>query len=294
MHRRKVFLLGIGCQKGGTTWTHDYLHSLPECDFGFAKEYHTFDARLLEAYRPLHLENIRRLDKLIRKKQKWRWLPTPNINRRVMDLSRLIMFCDAPALYVKYFDWLWHENDAVQVVGDITPEYSALRAEHFRLIRTLIEDKGFELKVLLLMRDPVERCFAAVRSAWEFKTRNGRRPDLDLIALLKEQYASPGFEARTRYDRIITTLESEFAPHEIHYGFYETLFSHTEVERLLGFVGLNMSRPPNFDRRLNESKRPMEIPPQLAGEMRAFYRDTYAFCAERFGADFIGKIWRRA
>lgn len=293
MQRRKIFLLGVGCQKGGTTWLHDYLHSLPECDFGFAKEYHTFDARLLDAYRPLHLQNLRRLDKAIRKKQRRAWLPAPGLSRRIMKLSRLVMFCDSPTLYAEYFDRLWSEDRRIQLVGDITPEYSALERDHFREIRKLIEAKGFEIKVLLLMRDPVERCFAAARSAWEFKTRGGRRPDLDLFDLLKAQYPSPGYEARTRYDRIITTLESEFAPHEIHYGFYETLFCQAEIQRLLGFLGLSLSRRPNFVRRLNESTRPKEMPPDLAAQIREFYREAYAFCAERFGSDLIGGIWRR-
>ena len=293
MRRRKVFLLGVGCQKGGTTWLHDYLHSLPECDFGFAKEYHTFDARWVDAYKPLQLERVRKLDKVVRKKQRWRWVPTPKLSRRLASLARLVAFCDAPALYVNHFDRLWHQDERVQIVGDITPEYSALRPEHFRAIRELVEGKGFEIKVMLLMRDPVERCFAAVRSAWQFKTRDGRRPDLDLIELLKEQYASPGFEVRTRYDRIIATLESEFRPEEIYYGFYETMFNRTAIEQILGFLGLTLSRLPDFERRLNESIRPMEIPDALAREIRDFYRDTYAFCAERFGRDFIAGIWSR-
>ena len=38
-----TFALGLGCQKGGTSWLHDYLAASPQCDPGFRKEYHVFD-----------------------------------------------------------------------------------------------------------------------------------------------------------------------------------------------------------------------------------------------------------
>lgn len=40
----KTFLLGVGCQKDGTTWVHDYLSTHRKVDMGFEKEYHIIDA----------------------------------------------------------------------------------------------------------------------------------------------------------------------------------------------------------------------------------------------------------
>ena len=40
----KVFILGVGCQKGGTTWLHKQLDKHPNVNMGFTKEYHVFDA----------------------------------------------------------------------------------------------------------------------------------------------------------------------------------------------------------------------------------------------------------
>ena len=48
---KKVFLLGVGCQKGGTTWLHGQLAKHPEVDLGFTKEYHIFDA--------LHIDDMK-------------------------------------------------------------------------------------------------------------------------------------------------------------------------------------------------------------------------------------------
>ena len=39
-----TFLLGLGAQKAGTAWMHRYLESSPQCDPGFRKEYHVWDA----------------------------------------------------------------------------------------------------------------------------------------------------------------------------------------------------------------------------------------------------------
>ena len=39
-----TFLLGVGCQKGGTAWLHRYLEASPQCDPGFRKEYHVWDS----------------------------------------------------------------------------------------------------------------------------------------------------------------------------------------------------------------------------------------------------------
>lgn len=42
--RATTFLLGVGCQKGGTTWLQRYLASAPECEPGFGGEYTIFDS----------------------------------------------------------------------------------------------------------------------------------------------------------------------------------------------------------------------------------------------------------
>ena len=40
---QKDFILGVGCQKGATTWLRRQLNKHETCDFGFRKEYHVFD-----------------------------------------------------------------------------------------------------------------------------------------------------------------------------------------------------------------------------------------------------------
>ena len=35
---RKQFILGVGCQKGGTTWLHNQLIKSSEVNLGFVKD----------------------------------------------------------------------------------------------------------------------------------------------------------------------------------------------------------------------------------------------------------------
>ena len=41
---QKTFILGVGSQKGGTTWLHRQLTSNATVDLGHKKEYHVFDS----------------------------------------------------------------------------------------------------------------------------------------------------------------------------------------------------------------------------------------------------------
>ena len=41
---KKIFILGVGAQKAGTTWLHRQLIKSANFNFGHRKEYHVFDA----------------------------------------------------------------------------------------------------------------------------------------------------------------------------------------------------------------------------------------------------------
>ena len=41
---KKIFILGVGAQKAGTTWLHRQLIKNSKFNFGHRKEYHVFDS----------------------------------------------------------------------------------------------------------------------------------------------------------------------------------------------------------------------------------------------------------
>ena len=137
--RAKIFLLGLGCHKGGSTWLHRHLASLPECNFGVTKEYHTFDTRYLDLFRHFHEDDLRRLPRLFeRRRKRWFW-QRGRYDRLIEKLAHKVVFHNDPALYAAYFDGLWSRDTTASVVGDVTPGYAALRAEHFKEIKRLLE-----------------------------------------------------------------------------------------------------------------------------------------------------------
>lgn len=40
MSQKKIFILGIGAQKAGTTWLYQYIKNSPKANLGQLKEYH--------------------------------------------------------------------------------------------------------------------------------------------------------------------------------------------------------------------------------------------------------------
>jgi len=57
----KTFLLGLGHQKCGTTWLHEYLDGYPFFEKGFAKEYHVWDYLDIKALHDQHQKRKRTL-----------------------------------------------------------------------------------------------------------------------------------------------------------------------------------------------------------------------------------------
>ncbi len=50
MKQEKIFLLGLGAQKSGTTWLFDYLNGNSHAKFGIFKEYHVLDTNFFPQY----------------------------------------------------------------------------------------------------------------------------------------------------------------------------------------------------------------------------------------------------
>ena len=147
----KTFLLGVGCQKGGTSWLHNYLSKHPNTNMGFAKEYHIFDALTIPACERHRDEKSRY--SFVFKDMKYKLWP-----RRLLGVKLRREFYSDTGKYFDYFDRIAEPSDGVTLTGDITPSYAGLSPEVYKEIKDGAEARGFRVKVIFLMRDPVERC----------------------------------------------------------------------------------------------------------------------------------------
>jgi hypothetical protein len=289
------FILGVGCQKGGTTWLYSYLESHPEVSMSPTKEMHIFDALFMPEmfgafYKQSLLRVHREITSIIRDD---RLMPAANIGLQD-ELDRLNIYHD-PREYPRYFLRLAgisvDKRPLVKAVGEISPTYAALNADHFHQIRNQLKT-DFNIKVVFLMREPIERIWSQQRMI-EGKPAKSR----DAMAVVPgklspEFFKHPEVVARTAYNQTIEALERVFERQELFYGFYETLFSETEMKRLCEFLGITYVKA-DFGKRIGASSISGEPPDiEAVKEARRYYDKTYSFCAERFTEDLIGRIWK--
>lgn len=289
----KNFLLGVGCQKGGTTWLHQYLDSHPQCNLGFQKEYHIFDANYLEACSGIYRNRLASLESLLEEQRSASESVSPRLLEKIERKKMLVSFHKDPHSYAQYFADLYDDDPNAKLVGDITPAYSALGSQHYSEIRSVLESKGFTVKVVFLMRDPIERIYSSIYMEIERKNRRQKENDQSPEALFLSKYSAAKTEMKTRYEKTVTALETAFAAENIYLGFYETLFDRAGVGKITDFLGIDFIEA-NTDKKVHAAKSKKSLSSESIRLVRDYYDDTYQFCYQHFGREFISGIWRNA
>ncbi|MCE2680765.1 MAG: 3'(2'),5'-bisphosphate nucleotidase CysQ [Burkholderiales bacterium] len=278
---KKIFLLGVGAQKAGTTWLYEYLDNHPNTDLGFEKEYHIFDALFIpECSDFLSVTVARTLQHL-----------SENTLQEATEknLFKRVDFLDNTDNYFDYFEALVKKSPSAKLTGDITPSYSALPVKALQLIKNQVLKRGLRPRVVFLMRDPVERCISSARMNLR-RSQTAPLTEEQENQLLRVAYKTRNYEIRTRYDETIRNLETVFEPFQIFYGFYETLFTQERIESLCKFLEIPLVKP-DFNHKTNVSRTNNQINPELLKEIYSHYEPVYEFVSKKFGVEFIREIW---
>lgn len=260
-----TFLLGVGAQKAGTTWLHRALNRQPEVDMGFAKEYHVWDAKFSKI-----CENFR--------------LSVLNSESGGRALRRLMQ--QDEVIYCKYFRSLI--RDGIFVTGDITPSYCCLKPKEFKHIKMLLEGVGFRVKVLFVMRDPVERLWSAVRMGLP-ESESTCVEELRSLAIerLHRSLGNSSTFARSNYLSTISSLDAVFESEDICYVFYESLFTDEVFHKISDFLGFEI-RGVDFKESANPSVA-LTLPDSDRTSLRKVLHEQYSGCAIRF-PELVG-LW---
>ncbi len=244
------------------------------------KEYHLFDA--------LHLGN--RADEIDAISRRLKNYP-PNKHephKLPGNIELMQRFYQDPDNYFNYIDSLLKENG--QFTTDITPGYSGLSKETFSEIKEGFSRRGIDIKVIFIMREPVSRLESSLRM-------NLRRNNLLHQTGIKEMTEKiyKGLESRenqlrSNYAQICSRLDRVFSPNELHYTFFETLFSDQEIRKLADFLHLPQR---TFDAsvKINSTKKSFIYKANDISNFQKSMADRYEFVAERF--DFDLSIWDR-
>ena len=272
----------------GTTWLANQLEKASFFSNVGIKEFHVFNK--------LFTKNKTANNKSKLAKQAY---INRHIKRRLKQdkdllISQRVLMRLSPATYFDFFDYLYLRQPDVSHVGDITPAYSTLSIDRFSLIREGLAEKKFQPKIIFLMRDPVERVWSQLRMNNRFKferTKVKATPQQE-FKQLQNFYKSKSCINRTQYEIISKKLESVFNPEEIYYGFYETLFTQAEINRLTNFLECPMMTT-DFGEIVHASpKSQTELHGlnELLQNIRQFYAPTYTWARDRF-ADAVPDAW---
>jgi len=278
---KPLFLLGVGCQKGGTTWLYDYLSADIAVQLSLPKELHIFDTMLRpDLYFRYYLRCLNE-----DRHQRKQWRPWRKDTLTATPRQRIEMM-NNPAAYIAYFK----QFAGKRVTGEITPSYAVLNGEDFTYIRSLLDDH-FHVKAVFLMRDPIERTRSALRMRLRpDHNKTGRHLNWSESELFRRQFDKTMYLEQSLYNNTIASLEAAFPSEDILYGFFETMFDDAFLERVCEFLTIDV-RPGNFARIMNGTPKADSLDPALIAMARAVYDPAYAFCADRFGEDFIASIW---
>jgi hypothetical protein len=260
----RTFLLGLGAQKAGTAWLHRYLESSPQCDPGFRKEYHVWDAVDLPSGR------------VVRER----------IEKQGGERAR---FLTEPEFYFDYFTGLL--DGGARLTADITPAYAGLSVERLSGIRASFESRGVRPVAVYLMRDPVERVWSAVRM-------DVRRAGIDHPGAVEHRLRviadDDQYARRTRYDLAIPGIDEAFGRDAAFYGFYERLFDRDTLRELCTFLGLDFHEP-DFGRQVNVSpKDDVELGEDTVRALVQRFAPVYQAVAARFPDVDLPALWPSA
>jgi hypothetical protein len=208
----------IGAQRSGTTWLYYVLRQHPELWLPPVKELHYFD-RL-------------KLGRGILRSRDWLPLIWTALKTRDPWVLRYFLRRRSDAWYARLFQ---DARESGLIAGEITPAYATLGEDGFyRILR--INPK---VKLIFIMRDPVERAWSAVHLDYRGGQIEGPLTEEKALERAREQ----GPVLRSSYIDTIDCLERIVPQRQLYFGFFDDLRDRPVafVSHLLEFLGADAS-----------------------------------------------------
>lgn len=246
--------LGIGTPRSATTWLHSRLSAHPDVFLPAKKELHFFNERRL--HEPCHVSGAT-------------W-------------TRPVYFdLNNPA------HWRWYAAQFTEAgdrrCGEITPDYATLsRARVGEVVKHLPE-----VKVVLNIRNPVDRAWSGLRYSWE--RHLGGRLQQDAVDALIGAALHPERLLRGNYPRTIQNWEAHVPQDRLLYLFYDDInrSPRTELTRVATFLALDPAGLPSEGedvRRVNRAPE-ADMPPAVRARLQAHYAPQIRWLETHFGRD---------
>jgi len=170
------------------------------------------------------------------------------------------------------------------VAGEITPAYATLDETVLRRIKGLNDN----IKLIFVMRDPVERAWSAVNNAAK------KGIDASTVEKSIKRARESGAAARSAYADTIKRLEAVFPANQVHYCFFEDLRDRPEAltSDLFSFLGVEPvpPTPVQLPQAVNVAAGSKPIPPEFSRTMARDYLPMVGDLCRRF--DGPPQRWR--
>ena len=206
-----------------------------------------------------------------------------------------------PEKEARYFCQLWRNSDINwylrahmdgigKIIGDATLTYSILPPSALSAIAAVLP----ETKVIIMMRDPIERFLSHLRHQWFYGEGDfyslGPKSEVIDIDQWRRAACHPLIQLYSNYRLVVENMERAFGPDRVFIGLQEEIWQAPEkfLDRLMHFLSLE---PIQFDHdrlhaRVND-RVAKDLPEELAGHLWNDHRDlleqNYAFIEQRFG-----------
>jgi len=289
---RPVFLLGLGAQKTGTSWLHDYLQAHEQCATGFTKEYHILDGLYVPQMKFFRDRTAERFERVAARKPKAKAKAKKSDNAAYKEaLTQRHRFYNDVSSYFDYFAGLATSNGA-RLAADITPTYMTLPPEALQQTVQEMQARGVDTRLIFIMRDPVDRLWSAVRMA----RRNARikNPDgtfdLSEADAVRKSYTAPLQDIRGRYEQTLRAVEAAGLRDQTQFVFFEEMFNEDWLRGFCDFARIRYE-PADFSKRVNASPGTDALPQELVQRIVHHHRDTYQAVAQSFGTERLRRLW---
>ncbi len=266
-------------QKAGTGWLFDQLQHHPDFWMPPIKEFHYFDRDFPDKKLARTIADAgSSLEQLEKKRRKMDWRP--------LDERDLGFFRDAEAGKGKqrdlpnYAGLFRYKGDRLS--GDITPAYCGLSDELIARITEYLPD----LKVVLLIRDPIARAWSQISMSYRRGKFNSAWADdpLEVGAFLE----MPAVQLRSFPTRIHERWHKYVPEDRLKLYFFDDIESEPDNVRdqVLSFLGADPAKESgkleaSFNRKSDLVK--LEMTDVARDALRQHFADEVNRCASQFG-----------
>ena len=253
--------VGIGAQKAGTTWLYRNLVRHPEVWLPPVKELHYFDRLYVDT--PGHQEAADEH----RRKRAERALATTLTPGPDADAAALIA---TGSLSDDWYGSIFGLAPRDSVCGEITGSYALLPEEGVVHLVRLNPD----VKILFLLRDPIERAIAHVQMLYKRGDPHAQRQFKPLRTL----EVDPRVLARSRYSETLRTYRSLIDEDSLWIADFDQLATDPEalMQSVCAFLGVEFRTElfPDMHRKVHEGV-PREMEPAAHDRLRTALEPEY-------------------